>query len=112
SKDLRRLGALTFKLTADAKGRQGGADFALVRRVRGKEDALVVFASGLGPVIYCVPVTFWSPRCALPTIECADVSGYRRAEGTARHVRDTVGVTEKGRNINIRLTNSPGGSGV
>ena len=77
------------------------------------EGRLEVFACYLGPVISSiVSVTFWSARCALPTIRCAGVSLYRRAEGTAENVRDTVVVPESGRDINVRRANSPRGSGV
>jgi len=68
----------------------------------------MVFACSLGPVNYSVLVTFWSPRCAQATTECAGVSLYRRAEGTAENVKDTVVVPEKGRDINVRRPNSPG----
>lgn len=79
----------------------------------GKQGRLEVFGLYPGPVIYSiVPVTFWSARCALPTTQCADVSLYRRAKGTAENVRDTVGVPESGRDIHVRRANSLPGSGV
>ena len=68
-----------------------------------------------GPAPLLIPtmcVTFSLVRCARATTECAGVSLYRRNWGTDENGRDTVVVTESGRDTFVRRENSLGPSGV
>jgi len=57
-------------------------------------------------------VTLSSVQCAVATNECAGVSLNRRNWGTHENGRDTIVVTESGRDTFVRRENSLRRSGV